>query len=200
MKARFKECRIAAGLTQKEVASALQISVQAVSYWESGSRKPSHDNCLSLASLYNVSIDYLLGRDEDTEQTFTVSDKYAGPILNGRDMQSVITYPGALKHGKTEFYDPPTNIHRWKSAVQIANSENYSESHGENSGITYNRPVYNTPEASRFANGSGMNHETPLDAAPDQMTIEERFYRLSPERRKQAIDFLNFLEMQDEEE
>lgn len=64
MKARFKECRIQANMSQKEVASALKVSVQAVSYWENGNRMPSHENCSALASLYNVSIDYLLGRDE----------------------------------------------------------------------------------------------------------------------------------------
>lgn len=64
MKARFKECRIQAKLSQKEVASALKVSVQAVSYWENGSRMPSHENCSALASLYDVSIDYLLGRED----------------------------------------------------------------------------------------------------------------------------------------
>lgn len=64
MKARFKECRIQANMSQKEVAGALKVSVQAVSYWENGNRMPSHENCSALASLYNVSIDYLLGREE----------------------------------------------------------------------------------------------------------------------------------------
>lgn len=62
--------------------------------------------------------------------------------------------------------------------------------------ITYDRPLHEIPETNQFSHGSGMNRETPLDAAPDQMTVDERFSRLSPERRKQALDFLSFLEQQ----
>ena len=78
MKTRFKECRKDANLSQKEVASALKVSVQAVSYWENGSRMPSHENCVALANLYNVSLDVLLGVEENQQQ-------------------SAITFPGTVK-------------------------------------------------------------------------------------------------------
>lgn len=59
---RFKESREKAGYTQKEAAISLDVSVQAVSYWETGSRMPSVDKILQMCALYNVSADYLLGR------------------------------------------------------------------------------------------------------------------------------------------
>lgn len=59
---RFKESREKAGFTQKEAAISLDVSVQAVSYWETGSRMPSVDKILQMCDLYNVSADYLLGR------------------------------------------------------------------------------------------------------------------------------------------
>lgn len=80
MNARFKECRKNANLSQKEVASALNVSVQAVSYWENGARMPSHEKCIALAALYNVTVDYLLGADQN---------------------QSAITFPGVLRKGKS---------------------------------------------------------------------------------------------------
>lgn len=58
----FKECRERAGLTQKEAAISLDVSIQAVSYWETGSRVPSVEKILQMCDLYNVTADYLLGR------------------------------------------------------------------------------------------------------------------------------------------
>lgn len=58
----YKKSRENAGLTQKEAAISLGVSVQAVSYWENGSRLPSIEKLIQMADLYNVSTDYLLGR------------------------------------------------------------------------------------------------------------------------------------------
>ena len=53
-------------LSQYDVASALNVSRQAISRWESGSSAPSTDNLKCLSALYDVSVDYLL--NEDMEQ------------------------------------------------------------------------------------------------------------------------------------
>ena len=49
------------GLKQYELANILGISRQAVSKWEVGLCKPDLDNFIKLASLFNVSLDYLAG-------------------------------------------------------------------------------------------------------------------------------------------
>lgn len=61
----FRRCRENCGLTQKQVAVDLGISVQAVSYWETGERKPSYESLFQLADLYGVSLDDLLGRNKE---------------------------------------------------------------------------------------------------------------------------------------
>lgn len=66
---RFRECREASGLTQKYVALTLGVKGPSVSNWESGKTTPTTDNVAALAKLYNVSVDYLLGRDEGQSQT-----------------------------------------------------------------------------------------------------------------------------------
>ena len=48
------------GLTQLELAEAMQVSRQAVSRWEVGAAVPSIENLKYLGSLYNVPLDYLL--------------------------------------------------------------------------------------------------------------------------------------------
>ncbi len=66
---RFRECREASGLTQKYVALTLGVKGPSVSNWESGKTTPTTENVAALAKLYNVSVDYLLGRDEGHPQT-----------------------------------------------------------------------------------------------------------------------------------
>lgn len=52
------------GLTQLELAEAVNVSRQAVSKWESGGGIPSTENLLGLSELYGVPVDYLLNEEE----------------------------------------------------------------------------------------------------------------------------------------
>lgn len=56
------------GLTQLELAEAMQVSRQAVSRWEVGAAVPSTENLKYLGSLYDVPLEYLLC-DDAPEQT-----------------------------------------------------------------------------------------------------------------------------------
>ena len=60
---RYKECRLANDMSQKYVALSVGVSPPMVSQWESGVKKPSKETLLKLADLFNVSTDYLLGRE-----------------------------------------------------------------------------------------------------------------------------------------
>ena len=48
------------GLSQEEVAEALDVSRQAVSRWETGAAAPTTDNLIRLSQLYGVSLDALI--------------------------------------------------------------------------------------------------------------------------------------------
>lgn len=48
-------------LSQKELAEAIFISPSAISQYESGRTRPSHDNLEALANFFNVNTDYLYG-------------------------------------------------------------------------------------------------------------------------------------------
>ena len=58
---RIKQLRINKQLNQKQLASLLDCSSSVVSAYESNIRKPSLDNLIALARIFNVSTDYLLG-------------------------------------------------------------------------------------------------------------------------------------------
>jgi DNA-binding XRE family transcriptional regulator len=60
---RLKSCRLHAALSQKEAALQAGISQQALSLLEAGKRSARAHVLLSLASLYGVSLDWLIGRD-----------------------------------------------------------------------------------------------------------------------------------------
>lgn len=65
---RFRECRERTIYSQKQVAMILGVKPPQLSKWESGSGKPSRENCVKLAKLYNVSTDYLLGLSDDSDR------------------------------------------------------------------------------------------------------------------------------------
>jgi class 3 adenylate cyclase len=75
---RIRERREGLGLTQRDVAAALQVSNQAVSKWERGENAPDIEALAPLARLLGVSVDWLLGtqgRDGDVfEATVSFSD------------------------------------------------------------------------------------------------------------------------------
>ncbi len=53
------------GLSQIDLADALEVSRQTVSKWETGAALPSAENLLALSKLYGVSVDVLLSNTEE---------------------------------------------------------------------------------------------------------------------------------------
>ena len=67
---RLRALRMQTRLTQQAVADHLQIHRTAYTKYETGVVTPDHQGLVSLAALYGVTVDYLLGR-EDGEITVT---------------------------------------------------------------------------------------------------------------------------------
>ena len=65
LKDKIKEVRQEKGLTQSEVALAINRQKYNVGNWEQGRAEPSTDDLIKLAKLFNVSVDYLLGLEDD---------------------------------------------------------------------------------------------------------------------------------------
>ena len=62
---RLKDLRKQAGLTQVDVAEKLGISQPAFASWERGVKKPTQENLVKIAQVFNVSVDYLVGNLEE---------------------------------------------------------------------------------------------------------------------------------------
>lgn len=61
---RLKELRTSKGLSQKDISAYLKITREAYSLYEAGKRQMTYESLDSLADYYDVSVDFLLGRDE----------------------------------------------------------------------------------------------------------------------------------------
>lgn len=68
-------------LTQSDLAEVLGISRQAYSNYEAGKRQPDNETMLKLAEYYNVSVDYLLGRNENNELSNSSRKGIKIPVL-----------------------------------------------------------------------------------------------------------------------
>ena len=62
---RIKECRKKAGLTQEQVAEALEIGYSTYRHYEYGNRMPLVTDAAKMAKLFGVSLDYLAGLSEE---------------------------------------------------------------------------------------------------------------------------------------
>ena len=64
IKDRLKELRKEKSLTQKQVAKIINKSETGYASWEQGLAEPSINDLIALSSFYDVSIDYLVGKED----------------------------------------------------------------------------------------------------------------------------------------
>ena len=64
---RLKTLRKQVQLTQAQIAEKLDISQQAYASWERGAKRPTQENLVKIAQVLNVSVDYLVGNSDYTE-------------------------------------------------------------------------------------------------------------------------------------
>ena len=56
------------GVTQKELASVLGVTIRTITNYENSSREPNIATLIALADYFDVSLDYLVGRSEVRER------------------------------------------------------------------------------------------------------------------------------------
>lgn len=62
----LKDLRLEANLTQKELAKKLNIGQSTIAQYEKGEREPTVHNLTLYCDFFGVTVDYLLGREDDT--------------------------------------------------------------------------------------------------------------------------------------
>ena len=105
---KLKEARSHAGLTQEEVAEAIQGSRQTISNWETGKFYPDILSVIKLSDLYAISLDELLKGDKKMiehleESTDVVSSNrrlIAAVIVNVALMIILVTFNGLISNNR----------------------------------------------------------------------------------------------------
>lgn len=64
---RLKELRLRKGLTQREIAKEFGVKQPNYQQWESGKRKPAFETLEKFANFFDVTMDYLAGKDDELE-------------------------------------------------------------------------------------------------------------------------------------
>lgn len=67
-------------MSQLKLSTAIGVSRSTVAMWENGSSQPDNSMLIKLSELFNVSVDYLLGRDETPISSPSVSGTWI-PVL-----------------------------------------------------------------------------------------------------------------------
>ncbi len=71
---KIRELRKAQGLSLKRLGEILGVAESTMSLYENGKRQPDYETLKKIATHFNVSTDYLLGKDEPT----TVHEQLSG--------------------------------------------------------------------------------------------------------------------------
>lgn len=63
--AQIRQLRLSAGMTQRDLAQRINVGNTTLSQYESGARVPSDEVKIKIASVFGVSVDYLLGASSE---------------------------------------------------------------------------------------------------------------------------------------
>ena len=63
---KLKEIRKAKGISQLKLALDLNMSQNTISRYETGEREPGINELIKIADYFNISVDYLLGRTNNS--------------------------------------------------------------------------------------------------------------------------------------
>ncbi len=142
MENRFKIARKSKKMTVAEVIKHIGVSQPALTSWESGKSAPSLEKVMRLAELYEVSIDYLLGRSsiEDIPEDVVIAKELL-PILDNK----------------------PVWLENIGWALVDAQRRTFIRAHGQEIPFDAVQRIYAKPD---FFNSAAPTIDTPIDA-PD---------------------------------
>lgn len=73
---RLREMRIKRGFTQQRLSETLDIALRSYQCYETGTRTPCYNLLIKIADTLDVSLDYLLGRDDFMKAHGVSADEY----------------------------------------------------------------------------------------------------------------------------
>ena len=130
MKLPLKSLREAKGITQSELSKALKISPSTVGMWEQGRREPDYEMLKRIADFFDVSADYLLGRDSKDNSLSQKQSALLGIFdgLNDEGQNTLMNVLGSLKvsHAKQKVQSVVQKNSGGTNFLATGGSNNYS--------------------------------------------------------------------------
>ena len=134
----LKMLRKSKNLTQKQLAENIGASESVIQNYELGTRKPTYDMLISLADYFDVSIDYLVGRNiqgsfrawlASFQDVDTPMGDFAGDVCRCNDYPEEESYDRLLQYFeyKARFYNNPVVVDLFKTAWNFYKSLSYND-------------------------------------------------------------------------
>ena len=114
---RLKEFRKRRNLTQKEVATKIGVSEQALSKWENGACLPDVYNLKLLALVLNVSVDCLLDTENETAEKVIETININGAVFE------IVEKPATILAGKIIYAKDFSDIAAFDLAIEAVMAE-----------------------------------------------------------------------------
>lgn len=89
---KIKALRLQNNMTQKEFAQSIGVSIVSIQCWENGSKKPSMSAIISIAKIFKVTTDYILGVNQGKD--------YEIPVLSNAEHKLLSNFRMLDEHGK----------------------------------------------------------------------------------------------------
>ncbi len=112
----IKLAREQSGKTQKECADILSITLRAWQSYEQGMREPKHEVLCRIADLFNVTTDYLLGRETGEPETLDkLTAEFNMSALERKIVDNYLSLPKDLRGDLMNFLE--------KSVKEVMNED-----------------------------------------------------------------------------
>lgn len=112
----LKQARRKCGLTQKEVADKLGVGQSTYKNYEGGLREPNGNVMVLLADLFNVTTDYLLGRETGEPETLDkLTAEFNMSALERKIVDNYLSLPKDLRGDLMNFLE--------KSVKEVMNED-----------------------------------------------------------------------------
>lgn len=104
MKNNIKNVREQKSMTQKECADKLSITLRAWQTYEQGVSEPKQEVLFKIADMFNVSLDYLLGRETDEPETLDKLEReFNMSALEKEILDNYLSLPKDMRSDLMEF-------------------------------------------------------------------------------------------------
>ncbi len=104
MKNNIKSVRESKNMTQKECADLLGVTLRAWQTYEQGVSEPKHELLFKIADMFNVSIDYLLGRETgEPEPIEVLASRFDMTALEKEILDNYLALPKDTRGDMMEF-------------------------------------------------------------------------------------------------